>query len=140
MSLDFLSSVNWLHVLVAAIAYFILGAIWYSALFQKAWVRHHNIDMNNPDAKKGAGGVMAVSFVLFFLVTLGLELLIRRIDPVGGWRSGVKIGAFTGFFFSALSISITYLYLQKHKVLHAIEGLYHIVGQIIAAVILCVWR
>ena len=32
------SYINWLHVLVAAIAYFALGAIWYSFLFQKPWV------------------------------------------------------------------------------------------------------
>jgi hypothetical protein len=137
---NLLGSVNWLQVFVATLAYFMLGAIWYSLLFQKPWIRHHKIDVADPEMKKSAGVIMAFSFVLFFLITLGLAILIQRLNLQGGWRSGIKIGSFTGFFFSALSISATYLYLNKNKALHAIEGLYHIVGQIIAAVILCSWR
>jgi hypothetical protein len=133
------SGVNWLHVLVAALAYFALGAVWYSFLFQKSWIRHQNIDMNDPNGKKGVGGIMATSFILMLLATIGLAILIARIHPNGGVVSGLKIGALTGICFSATAISITYLYVKKHPALHAIDGLYHIVGQMIAAVILCAW-
>jgi hypothetical protein len=139
MDSSIFSGINWLHVLVAAIAYYGLGAIWYSFLFQKKWVVYQGIDMNNPDAKKGAGGIMAISFVLFFIVTLGLAVLIARINPMGGAMSGAKIGLLTGLCFSAMVLSITYLYTMKPLGLHMIDGLFHIVGQIIAAVILCAW-
>jgi hypothetical protein len=139
MDSSFFSDINWLHVLVATIAYYALGAIWYSFLFQKKWVAYQGIDMNNPDAKKGVGGVMAMAFVLFFIVTLGLALLIARIDPMGGVMSGVKIGLLTGVCFSAMVLSITYLYTMKPMGLHLIDGLFHVVGQVIAAVILCAW-
>ena len=36
-----LESVNWLAVLVAGIATFFLGAVWYMALFGKTWQRLH---------------------------------------------------------------------------------------------------
>lgn len=140
MSSDILSNLNWLHILVAAIAYFALGAIWYSFLFQKQWVRYHNIDMNNPDGRKGVGAIMFLSFILMFLVTLGLAILINRGAINGGAMSGVKLGLTTGVFFSAATISITYLYLKRPLGLHFIDGLYHVVGQVIAAVILCVWQ
>jgi hypothetical protein len=139
MNTGIFSSVNWLHVLVAAIAYYALGAIWYSFLFQKKWVAYQGVDMNNPNAKKGVAGVMIMAFVLFFIITVGLAILIGRLDPTGGIMSGLKIGAFTGFFFSAMVLSITYLYTMKPFGLHAIDGLFHIIGQIIAAVILCAW-
>jgi hypothetical protein len=134
------SLINWLHVLVAAIAYFALGAIWYSFLFQKQWIRYHNIDMNDPNGKKGVGLVMFMSFVWMFVVCIGLELFIYRAGIMGGAIAGVKLGLTTGIFFSAAAISITYLYLKRPVGLHFIDGLYHVVGQVIAAVILCAWQ
>jgi hypothetical protein len=139
MNSSVFSDINWLHVLVATIAYYALGAIWYSFLFKNKWIAYQNIDMNNPDAKKGVAGVMVTSFVLFFIVTLGLAILIGRVDPVGGAMSGVKIGLLTGVCFSAMVLSITYLYTMKPMGLHLIDGLFHVVGQVIAAVILCAW-
>lgn len=140
MSTEILSNLNWLHILVAAIAYFALGAVWYSFLFQKHWIRYHNIDVNSPGGKKGAGAIMFLSFIWIFLITVGLAILIYRIGITGGALSGVKLGLTTGALFSAAAISITYLYLKKPFGLHLIDGLYHLAGQIIAAVILLVWQ
>jgi hypothetical protein len=133
------SELNWLHILVAAIAYFALGAVWYSALFGKKWVAYHQINMDHPDAKKGTGIIMTASFVLMFLTTIGLALLVNRLGLYQA-VSGVKLGLLTGVCFSASAISICYLYVKKPSALHLIDGGYHIVGQIIAATILCVWK
>jgi hypothetical protein len=54
--------------------------------------------------------------------------------------SGLKLGLMTGLLFSATAISITYLYIKKPIGLHFIDGLYHVVGQIVAAIILCIWK
>jgi hypothetical protein len=140
MNSEFLSNLNWLHILVATVAYFMLGAIWYSFLFQKKWIEYQNIDMSNPDAKKGAGALMAMSFVGFFVICTGLAILALKMDLTGGAASGVKLGLTTGICFSAAAISITYLYVKKPVGLHFIDGLYHVVGQVIAAVILCAWK
>ncbi len=139
MSSSIFSDINWLHVLVAALGYYALGAIWYSFLFQKKWVEYQNIDMSDPDAKKGVAAVMILAFIAFFIITLGLAILANRMDVVGGVQSGIKLGALTGFCFSAMTVSINYLYTQKPFGLHLIDGAFHIIGQIIAAVILCVW-
>lgn len=139
MDSSIISDINWLHVLVATIAYFALGAIWYSFLFQKQWIAYHKIDINNPDAKKGVGPIMGLSFLLFFVICAALSVLVAQLQ-LNEAISGVKLGLFTGVCFSAMAISITYLYLQKHRGLHVIDGLYHTVGQVISAVILCVWQ
>lgn len=139
MDTSFFSDLNWLHILVAAIAYFMLGAIWYSPLFGKQWVAYQKIDMNNPDAKKGVAGIMTGSFLWMFITSAGLAVLIEKLqlDTAG---SGVGLGLLTGICFSASAISVTYLYVKKPFGLHLIDSLYHIIGQIIAAVILCIWR
>jgi hypothetical protein len=133
------ANLNWLHMLVATVAYFILGAIWYSFLFQKQWIRLQNIDTSNPDAKKGAGMIMLVGFVWTFIMVTGIAVLASKIPLYGGALSGVKLGLTTGVL-SALAISMTYLYLKRAAGLHLIDGLYHVVGQIIAAIILVVWK
>lgn len=139
MDTTILSNLNWLHVLVAALAYFVLGGVWYSALFQKKWIAYQNIDMNNPDGKKGVGVIMFFSFILMFLVTVGLAVLVSRMGLTSA-QSGIKLGLFTGILFSACAVSIGYLYTKKPSGLHLIDGLYHVVGQVIAAVILCIWK
>ncbi len=140
MNTTIFSNINWLAVLVAAIAYFALGALWYSPLFGKKWIEYQKIDMNAPDIKKGVGAMMLGSFILMLLSTIGLAFLVERIPLNGGIFSGLKLGLVTGLLFSASAISITYLYIKKPIGLHFIDGLYHVVGQIIAAIILCVWR
>jgi hypothetical protein len=133
------SQLNWLHVLVAAIAYFAVGALWYSVLFGKRWVAYQKIDMNDPRSKEGTAPIMIGSFVWMFITSAALAMLVHRLE-LSMALSGVKLGLFTGVCFSAAAISISYLYVKKAVGLHAIDCLYHIVGQIVAAVILCVWR
>ena len=139
MNSEIFSQFNWLAVLVAAVAYFILGALWYSKiLFANMWIKAHGIDMNDPNGRKGLGMMMFLSFIGFFVVCVGLEMLVVKLD-LGGYMSGIKLGLATGVCFSWMALSITYLYTRKPVTLHFIDGLYHVVGQIIAAIILCVW-
>jgi hypothetical protein len=139
MNTTFFADINWLAVLVAAIAYFGLGAIWYSFLFQKKWIEYQKIDVNDPEMKKGVAATMFTSFLLMVVATIGLAILVERLD-LSLAISGIKLGLLTGLFFSLTSISISYLYTKKPAGLHLINGMYHVVGQILASIILCIWR
>ena len=140
MNNDLLTHINWLAVLVAAIAYFILGAIWFSKmLFAKKWVQYHQINMQDPNVSKGMGRMMFGSFILMAVITIGIALLVERLQ-LSGWMSGAKWGLLTGVCFSFTAISITYLYTKKPFSLHLIDGMYHVVGQVIVAIILCEWQ
>src|SRR5438270_10450445 len=92
------SNLNWLHILVAALAYFALGFIWYSLLFGKKWVSYQNINMNDPNGKKGMGAIMFASFILMFIATLGLAIIVSRLN-LDHASSGVKCGLLTGVCF-----------------------------------------
>jgi hypothetical protein len=140
MDTSYFADINWLAVLVAAIAYFSLGALWFSKpVFGSKWVALHQINMNDPKAKKGVGAIMFGSFILMLLATIGLAILVARFHFYEV-ISGIKLGLFTGICFASTAISVTFLYIKKPLAIHFIDNLYHVVGQVIAAIILCVWK
>jgi hypothetical protein len=139
MGTEIFNNINWLTVIVAGAAYFFLGAIWYTILFGKLWIKSSGVNVNNPDAKKGAGAIMVFTFILELIASLGLAIIISKL-MLSGAMSGIKLGLLTGVCFAAVGIHVSYLYQSKPRSLHFIDAGYHIVGNIIAAVILCLWQ
>jgi hypothetical protein len=140
MNSELFTNVNWLAVLVAAIAYFILGAIWYSkALFAPKWAAAVGIDMNNPDKSKSLGKMMIGSFTLIIINCIGLALLVVRMD-LSILASGLRLGALTGLCFCTTAVAVSFIYESRPTVLYFIDCGYHIAGNLIAAVILVMWR
>ena len=140
MNTDLFSHINWLAVLVAALAYFFLGAIWYSFLFRNAWIKAAGVNMNDPNAKTGVAGIMIASFITIIVTSLGLALFISRIAGPGGWMTGLKVGLTAGVCFCAMAIANSYLYEKRPMALHLINSLYNIVGCVIAGIIISVWK
>ena len=136
---NLLSNINWLAVLVASVAYFFLGAIWYSALFQKPWIRLSRIDMNDPNMKKGVAAIMFGSFVMMFITSLALAILAESID-LHHWQEGLHLGLLTGLCFAFTSMAINMLYEKKPTGLYFINGGYQLLGNIIAAIIITSFR
>ena len=139
MKADLFSQVNWLAVLVGALAYFFLGAIWYSALFRKAWIKATGVNANDPNARKGFAGILIASFITIVITSIGLALLITRVRS-GGWMTGCKIGLIAGICFSAATICNSYLYEKRPIALSTINSLYNIIGCVIAGIIIAIWK
>ncbi|HKB45515.1 MAG TPA: DUF1761 domain-containing protein [Chitinophagaceae bacterium] len=133
------SEINWLAVLVAAIAFFALGAIWYSFLFRDPWIRLTGVKMGDSNAKTGIAAIMFTSFLMIFICTVGLALFLNKVGP-SSWMSGAKVGLIAGICFCAIAISNSYLYEKRPLGLHLINGGYNVAGCIIAGIILAVWR
>jgi len=140
MNTELFSHINWLAVIVAGIAYFMLGGLWYSkALFGSKWAALQKMDMNDPNMKKGVGAIMFYSFILMLLTAIGLAILVVRMDVV--LLSGaIKLGLVTGLLFAITSVSISFVYEKKPMALHFITGGYLLLGNIVAAIILVSWR
>lgn len=132
---------NWPAIAVGAVAYWVLGSLWYSpVLFAKKWIAYLKIDVNAPDAKKGMALMFGGSLVLMFVQALAIAILAERLHIRGaGWMSGLKLGALTGVCFCAATIGINYLYEKKPMGLFMINAGYAIVGNIIAGIIICMW-
>jgi hypothetical protein len=140
MNTEIFSQINWLAVAVAALAYFLLGALWYSkALFGAKWAGLVGLDMNDPDKKKGMGKMMAGTFFLIILTCLALALLVYRLD-IFVLSSALKLGLITGIGFASTAVSISFIYESRPTALYFIDCGYHLAGHLIAAVILVLWQ
>ncbi|NOT93355.1 DUF1761 domain-containing protein [Ferruginibacter sp.] len=140
MNTEFLNDINWLAVLVAGIAYWMLGALWYSLLFKNKWLEYTKINPNDPEAKKGAGVMFGGSLVMMIVTAIGLAIIVNRLELTACWMSGLKLGAITGLLFGSTAISISYLYEKRPFGLYLINCGYTVLGNIIAAIIICCWQ
>jgi len=140
MNTQIFSDINWLAVLVAAIAYFMLGAVWYSkALFGTKWAALVGLDTNDPNKSKGMAKMMAGTFVLILITCMGIAMLVTRMD-LSVLPSALKLGLITGIGFAATAVSISFIYESRPTALYFIDCGYHLAGHLIAAIILVLWR
>ncbi len=138
MGTEIFTNMNWLAVIVASLAYFFVGAIWYSFLFKNAWIKNSGVNVNDPNAKKGMMQIMLTSLILVFICSIGIAIFLSRVGP-SSWMSGAKVGLVAGACFSVTAISNSYLFEKRPLGLHLINAGYNIVGCVIAGIILAVW-
>lgn len=133
--------INWWAVIVASVAFWALGALWYSPfVFGKRWQKE--LGISEADAKNSnMAMIFGLSFVLMFIMVLGMSfaLLAHKPEDVT-WINGLRLGIFMGFVFCMATIGINYLYQRRSVVLWLIDGFYMIIGLGIAGIILGVWK
>jgi len=126
--------INWVAVLAAALSSFVLGGVWYSALFAKAWQRaaglsDEQLKAGNPALIFGGSFVLALIASASFAVFLGSEL-----DAA----TGALYGFTAGLCWVTASFGINYLFERKNLTLFLINGGYHtlqftLIGAILGA-------
>jgi hypothetical protein len=137
-----LESINWLAVIVAALATFFLGGLWYTALFGKSWVRLHGYTEAQIAAMK-----QAKPPAVFFSVMIVSYLLVACIVAIIAGASGIESavgGATLGlllWFGFALAIGLTsYIASDKPFGVYAIDLSYQFVFLIMTGAIIGAWR
>jgi len=135
---------NWLAIICAGLAYWLLGAIWYSVLFSKAWrsaIEQHGIKLGQPN-QSGMGTKLIVTLICNLFAAL---VIARVIHQVGHHHHmdllrGLKIGAGVGVGFCATALTMTYIWQSPPRRLWAIDTGYHVFGCIVMGAILSTWR
>jgi hypothetical protein len=131
---------KWLAILCAGLAYWILGAVWYSALFSKAW--RSAIEQHGVKLQPGSG--MATKLIVTLICNLFAALVIARVIRQVGHHMdllrGLKIGAGIGVGFCATALTMTYVWQSPPRRLWAIDTGYHVLGCTIMGAILAIWR
>lgn len=131
-----LSNLHWLAILAGAAAYWLLGAVWYSPLlFANSWVKMVNLKMDDPEARKGMPLLFLGSFVLMFVASTGLGILMQALGVTDAIHAA-KLGLLLSVCFSFTAMGVSYLYTRKPAGLYAIDGGYHIIGTVLAAVVI----
>lgn len=88
------TKINYLAVLAAAVATFILGAIWYLS-FNSAWMELSGV--TEADAEAAGGSAYIISFITYLLGAYALALLFKSMN-VSTLQTGAMTGALIGAF------------------------------------------
>lgn len=114
-------NINWLAVLLAALASFIVGGLWYSVLFAKIWQREAGV--TDEQLKHGTVRVFVGSFLLAAVMAVVLAAFIGH----GGAGFGALAGLATGAAWVAAALGVNYLFERRSLTLFAINASYNIV-------------
>jgi len=114
--------INWLGVLLAALATFAVGGLWYSVLFAKAWQREAGV--TDEQLKHGTVRVFVGSFLLALVMAVVLAAFIG--DAGAGF--GTLAGLAAGVAWVAAALGINYLFERRSLTLFAINASYNVVA------------
>lgn len=131
-----LESLNYFAVLVAGLSAFVIGGVWYSVLFAKAWMEENGFDqekLRNSNMAKIFGGSFIFSLIISFVLALFL-------GPERNATMGALAGFMAGLFWVAAAMGITYLFERKSLRLFLINAGYHVVTFTIMGFILGIWK
>ena len=141
MSFAVLSDVNWIAVVVAALAYFVLGALWYMPKpMATAWTRSMGWEPSEEDQHSAAIYLAPLVTCLVAAVVMAMLAVATGSDTLG---EGVALGLFVGVGIVAAVIMVTGWFDPKKPqplVFAAITSGYHVLGLLLTAVIVSVWR
>ncbi|MEO5600852.1 MAG: DUF1761 domain-containing protein [Cyclobacteriaceae bacterium] len=137
--------INFTAILVAVAINFILGFVWYTALFAKSWTREMGYDPNmRPDKKTMIKGMLLTIIGNFLFVwvlawTMAGWQFIPNAKEMGPLVNGVNSAIFLwlGFFVPVHFSGIVWE--KKSWKLFGINAGYHLVSLLIAALILAYW-
>jgi hypothetical protein len=128
---------NYAAVVVAAIAYWMLGAVWYGVLFSKPWMELEHISMEQ---------AKSMNPVLPYVITLLLNLLIAYVvAQICVWRNantvgrGAAVGVLLWVGIVGPITFTTYMYEMRPHLLFAINEFYPLAGLVLMGAILGAW-
>ena len=128
---------NYAAVLVSAVVYWLLGAVWYGFLFSKPWMALEHL--TEEQAK-------AMNPVLPYIITFALNILIAFVlAQICTWRNantaarGASVGILLWIGFVGPMTYTTYMYEMRPMQLFAINEFYSLVGLFVMGLILGAW-
>ena len=133
--------VNWLAILVAAIAAFAIGALWYSpVLFARQWMAAHG---HTPERLAAMQSSMSKTYAFSFITYVIMAMVIALLAGLTGATTAVQgvvlaLLAWLGFGFT-IGLN-TNLYSGKPASAFMIDAGYQFVHVILMGAIIGAWR
>jgi hypothetical protein len=128
---------NYLAVIVSAIVYWLLGAVWYGFLFSKAWMDLEHLSMEQ---------AKSMNPVLPYVVTFVLNLVVAFfLAQLCTWRNastaarGASLGVLLWIGFVGPITYTTHMYEMRPFNLFFINEGYSLVGLLLMGAILGAW-
>lgn len=140
MSFSVLGDLNWLAVIVSAIAFFALGGLWYSKVaFGNQWTKAVGWEPAEGESMPVTLYLMPLATCLISSLAVAMLAEATATDTVG---EGVVLGLVAGLGLAAMALLVTGFFDPKKPqpmVWVAITSGYHVVGLIIVGIIVSIW-
>ena len=129
---------NYVAVVVSAVAYWLLGAVWFAVLFGKRWMV---LEGMTPLQAQSVN--MAIPYTVSFALDLLMAFVLAQLCS---WRNantagrGAAVGVLLWIGIVGPIVYTTYMYEMRSKELFAINEFYPLVGLCLMGVILGAWK
>ena len=136
-----MSNLHALPLFVSAVAYWLLGALWFSVLFGGIWSR--GLESQGITITKPTTPELTRKFVGTFVANLATAIAIGEVESVAGIGSvvsAVQLGLVLGIGVAGMALAVSYTWEGKPRANFLIDASYHVLGVIICSVTLALWR
>ncbi len=140
MNPDF-TALNYLAIAVAALATFFLGALWYTALFGKMWLKlnaYTEEKMKEMHARHPPPVFFGVMLAAYFVIALVFAVL-AQVLKIDTWASGMIFGYWLWIIAAAIQIT-GHISSDRHWGIYFINMGYQIIYLIMMGTIIGAWR
>jgi hypothetical protein len=128
------SAINWLAVVAAALATFLVGGLWYSpVLFERPWRA-----AVGPMETGNQPRIFGLSFVAALIGAVNLAFFLSGPETTVAF--GALAGALVGLGWLATGMATTYLFERRPLRLWLIDAGYHAVTFTLMGAIIGAWR
>jgi len=134
--LNAITELNWLAIILATSAYFILGGLWFAPFaFRKLWDRA--IGFSRPEEWKPSAKFFAGPLIGCFTASIATSMLISALN-IDSYIEAVILGLIVGIGYAG-SVSFVNAITPTNPhpfLLGAVTGIYHLLGVILVAIII----
>lgn len=141
VTFELLGELNWLAVIVGAVIYFAIGALWYSPmLLGRPWQRSIGWDPDKTPPQMSVATYL-VPMVAYLVMAIATGMIAKAIGSQG-LGDGLMLGVVIGVGYAAAHTLVDATFDPNKPepwTWFAINASYHALGLIIVAVLVSVW-
>jgi hypothetical protein len=141
VSFDVLSELNWLAVLVAAVVYYAIGALWFAPFVMgRPWQRSIGWDTNQTPPSMTAITI-ALPLVAYLVAAIAVAMLSKATGSTEV-SDAIVLGLVVaiGFAGSILAVTAAFDPMKPQPwTWFGISFSYHLIGLVVTAIIVCLW-
>lgn len=130
--------VNYLAVLIAALAAFVVGSLWYTVLFGKMWRKLMGISEGQAMPKQSMTQSMIGGFIATLVLSFVLAVLLQML-AVTTVSGAVHVALLVWLGFVATISSNSIWYEGRPWALYFINVAHYLVAIVVAALVLVCW-
>jgi hypothetical protein len=133
--INLLSAINWVSVLLAFVAYFFLGALWFTLLFKKQYA--NSLGKENDTLQNSSPIFFIGPAICSLIITITSAILIYALE-IDSYGKAIEFAFIIGIgylFANTVNIAIN-PNIPKPILYGIISGVFHLVGILIVSVII----